>query len=329
MRTLAIVNQKGGSGKTTTAINLAAALAERGERVLLVDMDPQGHCAAGLGVPEARIEFGLAQALLCEPPGGSDPTGWLWEVSNGLRLAPCTVALAGLESARGGLAALADRDRRLARFLERISGSFDRCVVDCPPTIGYLTFNALCACDEVLVPVETGYFALRGAERQLATIGALVERLGRPLPVRVLPTLHRDASQLSHDILGAIGRKFAPHLSPAAVREHEVLREAASYGQSVVAYAPGTPAHDDFRALAAWVVATEVPALAPSATAESGVPGIPVYVPGTAEGSGAVFDGSGPATPAQSGRAAELAQRMRGLGVPGAGREVPAAESPG
>ncbi|MFM9180848.1 MAG: ParA family protein, partial [Phycisphaerales bacterium] len=100
MRTLAIVNQKGGSGKTTTAINLAAALAERGERVLLVDMDPQGHCAAGLGVPEARIEFGLAQALLCEPPGGSDPTGWLWEVSNGLRLAPCTVALAGLESAR-------------------------------------------------------------------------------------------------------------------------------------------------------------------------------------------------------------------------------------
>jgi chromosome partitioning protein len=176
MRTIAIVNQKGGSGKTTTAINLAAAFAERGERVLLVDMDPQGHCAAGLGVPESRIEFGLAQALLCEPPGGSDPLGWLWEVSRGLRLAPCTVALAGLESARGGLASLADRDRRLARFLERVAPNFDRCVIDCPPTIGYLTFNALRAADEALVPVETGYFALRGAERQIATIGALVEQ---------------------------------------------------------------------------------------------------------------------------------------------------------
>jgi chromosome partitioning protein len=326
MRTLAIVNQKGGSGKTTTAINLAAALAERGERVLLVDMDPQGHCAAGLGVPEARIEFGLAQALLCEPPGGSDPAGWLWEISAGLRLAPCTVALAGLESARGGLATLADRDRRLARFLERIAPTFDRCVVDCPPTIGYLTFNALCACDEVLVPVETGYFALRGAERQLATIGALVERLGRPLPVRVLPTLHRDGSQLSHDILGAIGRKFAAHLPPAPVREHEILREAASYGQSVVAYAPGSPAHEDFRALAAWVAGSAVPALAPAAATDGGGPGIPMYVPGTADGADSVLDGTGPATAVQSGRAAELAQRMRGLGAAATGRDVPAAE---
>ncbi|MFM8817599.1 MAG: ParA family protein [Phycisphaerales bacterium] len=329
MRTLAIVNQKGGSGKTTTAINLAAALAERGERVLLVDMDPQGHCAAGLGVPETRIEFGLAQALLCEPPGGSDPTGWLWEVSNGLRLAPCTVALAGLESARGGLVALADRDRRLARFLERVSGSFDRCVVDCPPTIGYLTFNALCASDEVLVPVETGYFALRGAERQLATIGALVERLGRPLPVRVLPTLHRDASQLSHDILGAIGRKFAPHLSPVPVREHEVLRESASYGQSVVAFAPGSPAHQDFRALAAWVVAAPGPALAPSSAGEAGAMAASVYGSSSAIGPSSVADGLGLAAPGQGDRAAELAQRMRGLDAPGAGREVPAAESPG
>ncbi len=322
MLTLAIVNQKGGSGKTTTAINLAAALAERGERVLRVDMDPQGHCAAGLGVPEARIEFGLAQALLCEPPGGSDPLGWLWEVGRGLRLAPCTVSLAGLESARGGLVSLPDRDRRLARLLERVVGSFDRCIIDCPPTIGYLTFNALRAADEVLVPVETGYFALRGAERQLVTIGALVQRIGRSLPVRVLPTLYRDSSQLSHDILGAIGRRFERHLAPAPVREHEVLREAASFGQAVTGFAPGSAAHDDFRRLAEWVATVAVPALEPSAAPDAGVSAPSVYGSGTLGVPEGDLDGDGLPRPAVTGRAAELAHRMRTTGVGAPPREA-------
>jgi len=327
MRTIAIVNQKGGSGKTTTAINLAAAFAERGERVLLVDMDPQGHCAAGLGVPESRIEFGLAQALLCEPPGGSDPLGWLWEVSRGLRLAPCTVALAGLESARGGLASLADRDRRLARFLERVAPNFDRCVIDCPPTIGYLTFNALRAADEALVPVETGYFALRGAERQIATIGALVEQVGRTMAVRVVPTLHRDGSQLSHDILGAISRKFAANIAPAPVRDHEVLREAASFGQSVVSFAPGSAAHQDFQALAQWVASTDAPVSGDSRAPDHGADLPAVYV---AEAGGDSFTSAeGHTVPrlAGPGRAAELAQRMRISGAPASGRETGAAEA--
>jgi chromosome partitioning protein len=326
MRTIAIVNQKGGCGKTTTSINLAATLAERGSRVLLVDMDPQGHCAAGLGVPEARIEFGLAHALLCDPPGGSDPVGWLWDAARGVRLAPSTVALAGLESARGGLASLPDRDRRLAAYLERVARHFDFCIIDCPPTIGYLTFNALRAADEALVPVETGYFALKGAERQMATIGALVERLGRPLPVRLLPTLHRDGSQLSHDILGAISRKFGLAAAPAVIRDHEVLREAASFGQSVVEFAPNSPAHEDFRALASWISDVPAPApavfpalqTAPESGSEGGAPVIGVYVSGAVE----FLDGApGSGRGASSGRAAELAQRMRLTGAPAAGRE--------
>jgi chromosome partitioning protein len=321
MRTIAVVNQKGGSGKTTTAINLAATLAERGERVLLVDMDPQGHCAAGLGVPDTRIEFSLAQALLCEPPGGSDPLGWLWEVARGLRLAPCTVALAGLESARGGLVSLPDRDRRLLRYLERVAPHFDRCVIDCPPTIGYLTFNALRAADEALVPVETGFFALRGAERQVATIGALADQVGRKLAVRIVPTLHRDGSQLSHDILGAIGRKFTAHIAPTPIREHEVLREAVSYGQSVVAFAPGSPAHDDFRALAEWIVATQATVSAESQAVDHGAAAAAVYV---ADGPGdSVMTSDGHTLPrlAGTGRAAELAQRMRISGAPTSGHE--------
>jgi len=327
MRTIAIVNQKGGSGKTTTAINLAAAFAERGERVLLVDMDPQGHCAAGLGVPESRIEFGLAQALLCEPPGGSDPLGWLWEVSRGLRLAPCTVALAGLESARGGLASLADRDRRLARFLERVAPNFDRCVIDCPPTIGYLTFNALRAADEALVPVETGYFALRGAERQIATIGALVEQVGRTMAVRVVPTLHRDGSQLSHDILGAIGRKFTANIAPAPVRDHEVLREAASFGQSVVSFAPGSAAHQDFQALAQWVASTDAVNIAESAVTRTGADAINGYVGVSMAASASRADAQEVPRLAGAGRAEELAERMRVGPSPAATGDSGGAES--
>jgi hypothetical protein len=160
------------------------------------------------------------------------------------------------------------------------------------------------------VPVETGYFALRGAERQLATIAALVQRAGRALPVRVLPTLHRDASQLSHDILGAIGRRFERHLAPAPIREHEVLREAASFGQAVTGFAPGSPAHQDFQRLAEWVATTAVPALEPPAAQDAGLPAASVYGSGNDGVSVGDLDGNGLPGVAQD-RASELASRIR------------------
>lgn len=310
MRTVAIVNQKGGCGKTTTAINLAATLAEQGHRVLLVDMDPQGHCAAGLGVPEDRLEFCMARALLAEPAGGADPRAWLWNAARGVHLAPSSVALAGLESARGGLAARPDRDRRLSQMLDRLTGHFDWCVVDCPPTIGYLTFNALCAADEALVPVETGYFAFKAAERQLGTIGALVKQMSRPLAVRVVPTLHKADSQLAADILGAIGRRYGQAASPVVIRDHAVLREAASFGQSVVEFAPGSPAHADFQALATWIQAqpsTVRPRQSDSARTDQ-IHEIQLSVEVDGHSLPAVYVGQ---SNTGQGRAAELAQRLR------------------
>ncbi len=253
MRVVAIVNQKGGCGKTTTAVNLAAVMARDGVRTLLVDMDPQSHCAAGLGVPDQRIERTIADAMLSEQPHRQRSEEFVWEVGRNLHLAPSSVALSLLEAPNGPLSARFDRDRRLARVLAAWKDDFDWCVIDCPPTIGLLTFNALRACDLVLIPVETGFFSLKGAEKQIQTIEAVVGRFGRDIPFRLLPTLVNERRALSRDVVDALARRCPDALLPLAIREHEELRDAASYGQSITEFAPGSDAERDFEALARWL----------------------------------------------------------------------------
>ncbi len=269
MRTIAIVNQKGGCGKTTTAINLAAVLARRGRRTLLVDMDPQSHCAAGLGVPESSVTRGVGEILLGDLDRPLDGSTFLWEVSRNLHLAPSTVSLAALEAASGGLSSLPDRDRRLARMLAWLEPRFDLCIVDCPPTIGLLTFNALRAAQEAIVPVETGYFSFRGAEKQIATILKTAERLGRPLPFRLLATLYDESRQVDREVIEQLRKRYGAAVLPMAIGDHEVLREAASVGQAVTEYAPNSAADIDFEALAAWLLdaaSSDVPAIHPDPT---------------------------------------------------------------
>lgn len=253
MRITAVVNQKGGSGKTTTAINLAAVYARRGLRTLLVDMDPQAHCSAGLGVPDGQLEMSIGDALLADLGPNFDPTPLLWEVARNFHLAPSTMRLAALESPNGGLYALPDRDRRLANLLKILSSRFDRCLIDCPPTIGMLTYNALRAARETLIPVETGFFSMRGAEKQWTTIHRLIERLDRPIACHILPTIHRTGSKLSREILGSLRKRFAGQIIPMEIEEHDELRESASFGQPVVEYAPNSPAHLQFERLADWL----------------------------------------------------------------------------
>ncbi len=256
MRTLAIVNQKGGCGKTTTAINLGAVAAARGLRTLLVDMDPQGHGAAGLGVPADRIEAGVAEAMLASQPD-AEAGSRLWPVSRNLSLLPSTVMLALQESPEGELGRLADRDRRLTRALEVLAPQFDLCLIDCPPSIGLLTFNALRASAEAIVPVETGYFAMQGAHRQRQTIEALVHRLGRPLDCRMLPTLYDPASPLAVRILATLRQHFDELLVPVQIREDEAFRVAASLGQPVIEHAPTSQACRDIEMLLDWLLTHE------------------------------------------------------------------------
>lgn len=294
MRIIAIVNQKGGCGKTTTAINLASVFASKGYRTLLVDMDPQSHCAAGLGVPEGRIELSIADALLAEP-GAVAPSRLLWEAARNLQLAPSTVRLAALEAPGGGLHQLPDKDRRLENLLASMRDRFDVCLVDCPPTIGLLTFNALRAAREVLIPVETGFFSLRGAEKQWQTIKRTVEHLGRPIACHILATLHDPQSKTAREVLAALHRQFAGQIVPVVIHEHESLREATTLGQAIVEYAPDSPAHHDFEQLAQWL---EEHLVRPEMHIEI-------------LDRGRDYGGRVPTTPVPGTRAGELVQRVR------------------
>jgi len=253
VRTIAIVNQKGGCGKTTTAINLAALYARRGLRTLLVDMDPQSHCAAGLGVPESRIEYSIGDALLASHQQNFDASPLLWEVSRNLHLAPSTMKLSALEAPGGGLHQMFDKDRRLESLLGILAPRFDRCLIDCPPTLGLLTFNALRAAREALIPVETGFFSMKGAERQWSTIQRLIGHIGRPIACHLLATLHDPGSRLATNILAALRRQFPGQIVPVVIHDDEALREAVSFGQPVIEFAPDSQARRDFDALADWL----------------------------------------------------------------------------
>jgi len=254
VRTIAIINQKGGCGKTTTAINLAGVLARQGRRTLLVDLDPQSHCAAGLAIPEQRIDVQIGDAMLARPDQAIDWTRLLWRVSRHLDLAPSTVRLAALESLRGGLAGTDQGEHRLASVLRRLADQYEFCIVDCPPNIGLLTFNALAAATEIIIPVETAFFSLQGASKQLATVRAVAKRLGTNPAVRVLPTMHDRHNPLATDVLEELTRRFGDALAPVVIRLDPRLKEAASFGQPVIDYSSDATGAHDYTALATWLL---------------------------------------------------------------------------
>lgn len=258
MRVIAIINQKGGCGKTTSAISLASVFARNNFRTLLIDLDPQGHCAAGLAVPESRLDLDIGDAMLLPAHQNIDCSRLLWRVARNLDLAPSRMKLAGLESPTGGLFQLEDKEHRLAQAIERINqacGSvYDVCLIDCPPSIGLLTYNALAAAKEVIIPVETSYFSLQGAARQMATIRSLTRRLGSRVKSRLLPTLHDPASPLARDLLDELRRLFPTQVIPQVIRYDVALKEATSFGQPIDDYAPDSPGAQDYAALGEWLI---------------------------------------------------------------------------
>jgi chromosome partitioning protein len=272
MRIIAIINQKGGCGKTTTAINLAGITARKGLRTLLIDMDPQSHCAAGLAIPEQRIDMDIGDAMLADPGRTLDTTRLLWRASRNLDLAPSRMKLAGLEAAKGGLADLPDRDRRLSNVINRLAPGYDICFIDCSPSIGLLTYNALAAATDIVIPVETSFFALQGATKQVNTIKTIAKRLGAAAPYWLVATIHDETSILSRDLLQEMRRRFGKRVAPEVIRRDVTLKEAASFGQPIIEYAPTSSGARDYTALTDWLLTSAAEESRTGAMAEHASP---------------------------------------------------------
>ena len=249
MRSIAIINQKGGCGKTTISINLAAALAETGRKVLLVDMDPQGHCALGLAVPAGQIERNIYD-VLCEAEHADLAKSLrqiTWQIATNFDLAPSTISLAAFEQRFAGTQG---REDRLRRIFLAAAEQYDIAIVDCPPNVGLLTFNALRSADEVLVPVETGYFCLQSLGQQLETLEMLREQCDQSLRVRALPSLYDVRTKLGREVLAHLRDEYDTVLTKACINFNTKLKEAASLGQPINEYDTASIGYRDFRALA-------------------------------------------------------------------------------
>jgi len=262
MRTIAIANQKGGCGKTTVSINLAACLAREGRRTLLVDMDPQGHCALGLAVPEDQVEISVFDVLASGRNGDRiDITRSIWQITANFDLVPATTCLAQLESM---MANKPEGGDLLADALSEVSDKYDFAIVDCPPHIGLLTYNALQAAGEVVIPVDTGYFSLQGLTKQLDTIETLRLKREQPLEVRVLANLYDVRTKLGREILNELKRKFGAVMCHTFINFNTKLREGASFGQPITEYDPGSMGFRDFVRLARELISAGGPDMVPT-----------------------------------------------------------------
>jgi chromosome partitioning protein len=251
MRTISLINQKGGCGKTTSSINLAACLAHMGQRTLLVDMDPQGHCAVGLAVPDTQIERSVYDILRI--PAGGNPASLkdiTWQIAANFDLAPSTISLAALETELHGIPG---RQDRLADALARVAADYDFCIIDCPPNVGLLTFNAMRASSDVIIPVETGYFSLHGLAKQLELLDHLARQChqdGGGLRIRILATLYDIRTKLAREVLAELREQFGSLLMDATINFNTKLKEAASFGQPITEYDPASKGFKDFQKLA-------------------------------------------------------------------------------
>lgn len=246
---IAIINQKGGVGKSTTAINLSACLGELGKRVLVVDFDPQGNATSGFGIDKDALEMDVYDALMNGKPLADVVCS---DAADHVDVAPASIQLAGAEIE---LVSVMARESVLRYVLEDVRDSYDYVFVDCPPSLGLLTVNALVAADSLLIPIQCEYYALEGLTKLLESMKMVKSRLNRKLEIfGAVMTMYDARTTLSKQVVEEVRNYFGDTVFEAIIPRNIKLSEAPSHGVPVCVYAPASTGCAAYRALAQEVV---------------------------------------------------------------------------
>lgn len=250
-RVVAIANQKGGVGKTTTAINLGACLGDLGKSVLIIDCDPQGNATSGLGIDRRSLEFSLYDCLI----GDVEPVKALRATEfRGLWVLPSSLDLAGAEIE---LVAIEQRETRLRRVVGRLRDNYDFVFIDCPPSLGLLTVNALTAADSVMIPIQCEYYALEGLTQLLNTVKLVRGRLNSRLELEgVVLTMFDGRTNLSLQVAEEVKRYFRDKVYKTIIPRNVRLSEAPSHGKPITVYDPRSRGAEVYRDLAEEVLSS-------------------------------------------------------------------------
>jgi chromosome partitioning protein len=242
---LAVANQKGGVGKTTTTVNLGAALAELEFRVLVVDLDPQGNASTGLGINPRDVATSIYDVLMNNVAMEDcvEPTSL-----RNLFVVPATIDLAGAEIE---LVPLMSRELRLRKAIESVREDYDLVLIDCPPSLGLLTVNGLAAADAVIVPIQCEYYALEGLGQLLKNVGLVRENLNQRLDVRgIVLTMYDARTKLADQVVQEVRQYFGPKVYRTMVPRTVRLSEAPSFGQPIIVFDPTSRGAQAYRDLA-------------------------------------------------------------------------------
>ena len=247
MRVIASANQKGGCGKTTTAINVAFCLSLKGNKVLLIDSDPQAHATMGLGINPA--DLGRTMYEVMKPQGYPPPATMddiLISVKDNLDLAPSSAKLSALEQELTGMDG---REKRLFDALANMKESYDFVIVDCPPSIGHLCFNGLRASQEVMIPIDLSLFSLRGVSKLIEIVMMLKENLNHDIETRALITMYDYRTRYAKHVLEKVKEEFGNNVFKTVIRNNIRLRESVDCGQPVGEYDKHSIGNKDYEAL--------------------------------------------------------------------------------